>query len=630
MLPRLGFSSRRYPRACPEFDAVKPLRQAFNDQVHEISSVNFDYITRNRMKYMTIVFLIFQFSLDAIAQCEYYSNIVYEKNGECVGFDTQRQVYDIGYWNIDQDSLMWTSLFPRNITDPEIMVLVEEVSQQGTYRYSYSVTNGSVAEMSIFSFEVQAVLAHENVISPGNGWHVDMYSMLNWSFFLPPYQGIYPDSTVEGFSYTSSLLPGIVNSYVLNEGGLAGSDDGGPFGEIREVVDSLDFATRHILVETVGSLIDPATWNSIRILDTLITYPQRSSDLGWVTNTALSSDLETHLQAIRTALIASDDGAAAAELTALLALVEAEKDANLTSEAYAIFRYNAEYLLDQLENVSVQSLAAGWQLAGLPLDVPDSNYELVYNTVPLTQPPLAWGGTSYTFEEDMALERGYWINTDSVGTQIVLGTPVASSVLDLVAGWHLIAGPSCYVDVMAISDPGSILVAGSVFGYNAGYVAATTLDEGEGYWLQTSAAGQLTLDCAASAGKTALPAVIQDPTVAAAFRRIVVQGAGGSQTLYFGAAFPQPQAVSFVLPPPPPAGSFDARFEGDSRLVEAGEGVVRIQSGQYPVTVELGAGAGMILEELVDGDIVTTRPIAAGEPLPITNPAVTAFRLRLP
>lgn len=585
------------------------------------------------------VFIILSFlGMDTLAQCQdadpQIYQMVYNKNGECIGYDSVRHAYGILYWDSGRDSLLESALYPGNDIDPAIFGTAISYSMNEN-KYEYSVSNGTARFNSIYSIVIETDMTHYDVVVPGFGWNTSASLDLMWFYSVPTlaglgrdHRGIRRDSTVNGFSYFSSKLPGIVNSYFRTAGGYGGWDDEGPTSKIGDVADSLYQATRSVRMETVGPVVDTDTWGATQIVDTLITYVPRSENLDWILISALATDIEAHLQSTRTALIAADEGAAATELAALLALVEAEKDANLTSEAYAIFRYNAEYLLDQLENVSAQSLAAGWQLGGLPLDVPDSNYEQVYSTVPLTQAPFAWGGTSYVFEEDMALERGYWINTDSAGTQIVMGTPVASSVLDLMAGWHLIAGPSCDLDVTAIDDPGSILVPGSIFGYNGGYVAAATLDEGEGYWLQTSAAGQLTLDCAASAGKTALPAVIQDPTVAAAFRRLIVRGNGGSQTLYFGAAFPQPQAVSFALPPPPPAGSFDARFEGDSRLVEAGEGVVQIQSGQYPVTVELGAGSSMILEELADGDVVATRPIAAGEPLPITNPAVTAFRIR--
>lgn len=298
------------------------------------------------------------------------------------------------------------------------------------------------------------------------------------------------------------------------------------------------------------------------------------------------------------------------------------------------------YMMDYIGAVSGHefghlnvSIGSGWNLIGISLNPLSEHFDSIFKPNPLSSVPIQWNMSEYVMEENLSIGKGYWVHTDfqeSLLAGSAIGTRVDAITLDLNEGWNMIAGPWCRLPVGDIEDPGGIVVSGTLLRFEGAYQPDSVFVNGNGYWLQTSSAGQITLDCAASAGKTALPAIIQDPTVAAAFRRLVVRGNRGSQTLYFGAALRQPQAVSFALPPPPPAGSFDARFEGDSRLVEAAEAVVQIQSGQYPVTVELGAGSSMILEELVGGEVVASRPIAAGEPLSITNPAVTAFRLRLP
>jgi hypothetical protein len=40
----------------------------------------------------------------------------------------------------------------------------------------------------------------------------------------------------------------------------------------------------------------------------------------------------------------------------------------------------------------------------------------------------------------------------------------------------------------------------------------------------------------------------------------------------------------------PPAGSFNARFEGDNRLVQEAEGIIRVQSTNYPLELRLVRG----------------------------------------
>ena len=312
--------------------------------------------------------------------------------------------------------------------------------------------------------------------------------------------------------------------------------------------------------------------------------------------------------------------------------MEAENGIGLTSEAYALLKYNTEYLLDQLRSYTVLVLADGFQLAGLPLDVVHSNYDSVYTAIPLNQPPIWWDGASYVLENDMVTGHGYWIETDTSGTQPVIGTPVDTLEMSLAQGWHLFSGPSCDVAATAIQDPGGVIITGTLYAFDNGYVPADTIRQGLGYWMMTNASGQVTLDCSDSAAKTGIPVIVYEPNAVASFSEVVVRDASDSeQTLYLDGALPAGPSVSFSLPPLPPENFFDARFAEGSRLIENDTGLIQIQSSRYPVTVEFVRSSGtssMLLEELVGGNVVATRSISTGESLEISNTAVTAFRIR--
>ena len=54
--------------------------------------------------------------------------------------------------------------------------------------------------------------------------------------------------------------------------------------------------------------------------------------------------------------------------------------------------------------------------------------------------------------------------------------------------------------------------------------------------------------------------------------------------LHFGIKIPDNNLLSYSLPPLPPLGAFDVRFDGDMRVVENG-GKIKIQNQEYPITL---------------------------------------------
>ena len=88
---------------------------------------------------------------------------------------------------------------------------------------------------------------------------------------------------------------------------------------------------------------------NIAFTDTLETFRFRScEELEWANDAGVCEELEDDLSEVKTALETEDSLAAANALAKFIALVEAEKNASLTSEGYALLYFNAEYLADRL------------------------------------------------------------------------------------------------------------------------------------------------------------------------------------------------------------------------------------------------------------------------------------------
>ena len=278
-----------------------------------------------------------------------------------------------------------------------------------------------------------------------------------------------------------------------------------------------------------------------------------------------------------------------------------------------------------------RNLDSGWNLVGIPSTPSNSNYTSVFTDVTLTGAPFEYENGAYQQVTDVETGKGYWINTSAEGNQSFSDDTVESLNLNLVEGWNMIAGPGCFIPTSAISDPSNIIIDGTLYLYEGGYELASGLLPGFGYWIQTSGAGSISMDCNA-ANKAGAVNDENDPM--SHFGELEIKDAAkGSQTLLFGAELNDNDSFAkFLMPPKAPKGRFDVRFSKGARLNEGREGIVLLQSDAYPLSINLvrapQAGASeIVIEELVRAATVRSYTIGEGEIIEITNPDVTALKI---
>ncbi|MFZ0392176.1 MAG: FlgD immunoglobulin-like domain containing protein, partial [Calditrichia bacterium] len=272
----------------------------------------------------------------------------------------------------------------------------------------------------------------------------------------------------------------------------------------------------------------------------------------------------------------------------------------------------------------------GWNFLALPMEVPDTYYHAVFpNAMPNTL--FGWNG-SYVLSDSMEMGKGYWLRFESSENVPVDGNEMAGFSVDLISQWNIVGGPSCELPSNTITDPGGIIIPGTVYGFNGSYFPTDTLSQGHSYWIRTSAAGQIFLNCGSRENNRlaravgSLPDLTQYPSIR------VSDAAGAGQTLYFGVEMESSQQISFSLPPLPPANAFDARFEGDYRAVSGSDAVIELQASNYPVTIrfeELPAEPHYqwVLEELNELNESRTTHLVSDQDIQISNPQVKRLRL---
>jgi hypothetical protein len=204
--------------------------------------------------------------------------------------------------------------------------------------------------------------------------------------------------------------------------------------------------------------------------------------------------------------------------------------------------------------------------------------------------------------------KGYWGKFPFAEMDTIRGTVRSRDSVSVVAGWNMVGSISRTVDTSTIVSVPPGLRSSNWFGYTSGYTAVTQIVPGKGYWVKSNGAGKFVLANPLVAG----PAKVQasgENVLDALNTLTITDDRGGSQTLYFGANADVPLAM-YAMPPVPPAGAFDARFEtseGGSMVQTHGKKVsdnvefpVTVQSDAYPVTISWNVSKGTASYELTD------------------------------
>ena len=242
-------------------------------------------------------------------------------------------------------------------------------------------------------------------------------------------------------------------------------------------------------------------------------------------------------------------------------------------------------------------------MLSLPIEVSNNNYLALFpNALPGTL--YGYSGT-YISETTIENNKGYWLKFSVPEMVNVSGMDKTESVVSLNAGWNMIGGPDCNVPLSSVTDPGGIIIPGTLYGYSGSYSTSTSIDGTKGYWVKANASGTITISCGNVVDKSEeiLSKIIKSTEE---FGKIEISdGTNNNQTLYFNGNLSEGISIeSYSMPPLPPAGSFDARLVGDYRLTESDEATLQVQTSDYPIRLKvtnLNTNERYVLTEIANG-----------------------------
>ena len=214
-----------------------------------------------------------------------------------------------------------------------------------------------------------------------------------------------------------------------------------------------------------------------------------------------------------------------------------------------------------------------WNMVGLPLGVEDSDYITLF--------PDAIANTLFSFGEGYSLETnlvegtGYWLRFDGYGSTTMIGDDFEEITITLDEDWNMISGVSNPADVNSISDPYGIIIPNTIYSFGEGYNLADVIEPGLGYWIRSYGEGNIMISSDARSSKSKFVNRLIDANT------ISFNG----QTLYFGVEIPQEEILSYSLPPKPPAGALDVRYEGDWKVVKD-DGNIEIMNNSNELKID--------------------------------------------
>ncbi|MBK9097908.1 MAG: T9SS type A sorting domain-containing protein [bacterium] len=270
------------------------------------------------------------------------------------------------------------------------------------------------------------------------------------------------------------------------------------------------------------------------------------------------------------------------------------------------------------------NISNGWNIVSIPgLNSPDQNVNTWWAYRDQSANVFKYAG-GYLPVTDAVPGIGYWMKHTGArtynsgdewpieGIQIVPHDPINAS-----AGWNLFGGYeiSATASLITTNPPG--LQTGPIYKYSGGYLTATSIDPGYGYWIKLSGAGQIIIPEALAKGTESVEWFPEDWG-----RIIITDAAGVSYTLY--SVKGQVDLNHYELPPAPPSGMYDLRFSSGRIAEDINSAIQTIEmSGVvYPVTVSVEEIDIKLMDE--SGKVINTK-LKPGENTVIDNPNITKF-----
>lgn len=241
------------------------------------------------------------------------------------------------------------------------------------------------------------------------------------------------------------------------------------------------------------------------------------------------------------------------------------------------------------------SYDAGWNLLSVPLQTESRSVKILF---PQAEGQALRFTQGYVATAEIEPGPGFWLRFPTASQSSLQGQPLLEHTITLQPGWNLIGSIAVPVGVDEVLGGPIQEIQSLVYGYRGGYQPVDILQPGQGYWIYAPTERQLHLR-AGTPGATSSPAAGSVAGLASTLLEklnslVFVDADDHRMVLFFGLRDSlHLDAAVFRLPPAPPEGAFDVRFDTDrfvatvpAVLPSPEERTVQWSAARFPITVK--------------------------------------------
>ncbi|MGB9664211.1 MAG: YCF48-related protein, partial [Ignavibacteria bacterium] len=260
---------------------------------------------------------------------------------------------------------------------------------------------------------------------------------------------------------------------------------------------------------------------------------------------------------------------------------------------------------------------SGWNILSVPLNTNDMRKTSLFPDA--VSSAFAYND-GYYVEDTLKTGKGYWLKFTDAGSVNIVGQKVQDYSLQLPAGWNLIGPFDFNIQTTEITTNPPDIIVSNFFKYDRGYKTTDILEVGKGYWVKLSQAGNLIFPTVAKKNSEKLGNIF-----AGALKISIADNSGNVSELYL---VHNQKAYSFELPPKPPAGIFDVRFENNkiAELFEDEFKIIEINAANYPLAIKLDGFNAKVMD-CINGEIINY-DLKAGEVFIIDDKNINLLKIK--
>ncbi|MHB8581409.1 MAG: C1 family peptidase [Ignavibacteriaceae bacterium] len=266
------------------------------------------------------------------------------------------------------------------------------------------------------------------------------------------------------------------------------------------------------------------------------------------------------------------------------------------------------------------SMMQDWNLVSVPVIAPDMSASALFSSA---NSPVYGYSDKYNIITTLENGKGYWVRYSALDTLKISGQSVNSSTIPVTAGWNLVGGYEKNVNINQITTTPWGIINSPFYGYSSKYEIPTKMEVGKSYWVRTSDSGFINIGnaLAKSVNQTLVQGKIDPKWI-----KVIIRDSKGNQSTVYAVS----EAINFdsyALPPLPPSGVFDVRWDSDQLVDNINNGTknLLIQSSNYPITLSI-EGGNLKIEDNAGGQIINTI-VTDGKSIEINNPGLQSFQL---